>query len=36
MIVGNRITKKPTTVEPEHLSIRAAHKMQAGSFVACR
>jgi acetoin utilization protein AcuB len=32
MIVGNRMTKEPTTVEPEDLSIRAAHKMQAGGF----
>lgn len=32
MIVGNRMTKEPITVEPEDLSIRAAHKMQAGGF----
>jgi len=25
MIVGNRMTKDPITVEPEDLSIRAAH-----------
>ncbi|HEX6768372.1 MAG TPA: CBS domain-containing protein [Candidatus Binatia bacterium] len=32
MIVGNRMTKEPFTVEPEDLAIRAAHKMQAGGF----
>ncbi len=32
MIVGNRMTKEPITVEPENLPIRAAHKMQAGGF----
>jgi len=32
MIVGNRMTKEPTTVEPEDLAIRAVHKMQAGGF----
>ena len=32
MIVGNRMTKEPITVEPEDLSIRASHKMQAGGF----
>ncbi len=32
MIVGNRMTKEPITVEPEHSSIRAARKMQAGGF----
>lgn len=32
MIVGNRMTKEPITVEPADLSIRAAHKMQAGGF----
>jgi len=32
MIVGNRMTKEPITIEPEDLSIRASHKMQAGGF----
>jgi acetoin utilization protein AcuB len=32
MIVGKRMTKEPTTVEPEDLLIRAVHKMQAGRF----
>lgn len=32
MIVGNRMTKEPITVEPEDLSIRAALKIQAGGF----
>ena len=32
MIVGNRMTKEPITVEPEDLLIRAAHKMQFGGF----
>lgn len=32
MIVANRMTKEPITVEPADLSIRAAHKMQAGGF----
>jgi acetoin utilization protein AcuB len=32
MIVGNRMTKEPFTVESEDLAIRAAHKMQAGGF----
>jgi acetoin utilization protein AcuB len=32
MIVGNRMTKEPVTVEPEDLSIRASLKMQAGGF----
>lgn len=32
MIVGNRMTKEPVTVEPDDLSIRASHKMQAGGF----
>ena len=32
MIVGNHMTEEPITVEPEDLSIRAAHKMQAGGF----
>ena len=32
MIVGNRMTEEPFTVEPEDLAIRAAHKMQAGGF----
>lgn len=32
MIVGNRMSKEPITVEPADLSIRAAHKMQAGGF----
>jgi len=32
MIVGNRMTKEPFTVEAEDLAIRATHKMQAGGF----
>ena len=32
MIVGNRMTKEPITVEPDDLLIRASHKMQAGGF----
>jgi len=32
MIVGNRMTKEPITVEPEDLAVRAVHKMQAGGF----
>ena len=32
MLVGNRMTKEPITVEPEDLLIRAAHKMQSGGF----
>lgn len=32
MLVGNRMTKEPITVEPEDLSIRAALKMQTGGF----
>jgi acetoin utilization protein AcuB len=32
MIVGNRMTKEPITVEAEDLLIRAAHKMQSGGF----
>jgi acetoin utilization protein AcuB len=32
MIVGNRMTKEPITVEPDDLLIRAAHKMQSGGF----
>ena len=32
MIVGNRMTKQPVTVEPEDLLIRAADKMQSGGF----
>jgi len=32
MIVGNRMTKEPITVEPQDLAIRAVHKMQAGGF----
>lgn len=32
MIVGNRMTKEPITVEPENLLIHAAHKMQFGGF----
>ena len=32
MIVGNRMTKEPITVEPQDLLIRATHKMQAGGF----
>jgi acetoin utilization protein AcuB len=32
MIVGNRMTNEPITVEAEDLLIRAAHKMQSGGF----
>ena len=32
MIVGNRMTTEPFTVEAEDLAIRATHKMQAGGF----
>jgi acetoin utilization protein AcuB len=32
MIVGNRMTKEPVTVEPDELLIRASLKMQAGGF----
>lgn len=32
MIVGNRMTKEPITVDAEDLAVRAAHKMQAGGF----
>ena len=32
MIVGNRMTQEPITVDPEDLSIRASLKMQAGGF----
>jgi acetoin utilization protein AcuB len=32
MIVGNRMTKEPITVQPDDLLIRASHKMQAGGF----
>lgn len=32
MIVGNRMTKEPITVEPEDLAIRASLKMQTGGF----
>src|SRR5262245_7088927 len=32
MIVGNRMTKEPDTVEPGDLLIRAWHKMQTGRF----
>ena len=32
MIVGNRMTKEPITVEPNDLLIRASHKMQTGGF----
>jgi acetoin utilization protein AcuB len=32
MIVGNRMTKEPTTAEPDELLIRASHKMQTGGF----
>jgi len=32
MIVGNRMTKEPITVDPDDLLIRASHKMQAGGF----
>ncbi len=32
MIVGNRMTQEPITIEPDELLIRAAHKMQSGGF----
>lgn len=32
MIVANRMTKEPITVELDDLLIRASHKMQAGGF----
>lgn len=32
MLVGNRMTSEPITVEPEDLLSRATHKMQAGGF----
>ena len=32
MIVGNRMTKEPITVEPNDLLICASHKMQTGGF----
>lgn len=32
MLVANRMTKEPVTVEPVDLLIRASHKMQAGGF----
>ena len=32
MLVGNRMTKDPITVEPDDLLSRASHKMQAGGF----
>ncbi len=32
MIVGNRMTKEPTTAEPDELLIRASHKMLSGGF----
>jgi acetoin utilization protein AcuB len=32
MIVGNRLTKEPITVEEDELLIRASHKMQTGGF----
>ena len=32
MLVGNRMTKEPITVEPDDLLIRASHKMQTGGF----
>ena len=32
MIVGNRMTQEPITVEPADLAVRAVHKMQAGGF----
>lgn len=32
MLVGNRMTKEPMTVEPDDLLSRATHKMQAGGF----
>lgn len=32
MIVANRMTKEPITVDRDDLLIRASHKMQAGGF----
>jgi acetoin utilization protein AcuB len=32
MLVGNRMTKEPITVETDELLIRASHKMQSGGF----
>ena len=32
MIVGNRMTEGPVTIEADELLIRASHKMQAGGF----
>ena len=32
MLVGNRMTKEPLTVEPDDLLIRASCKMQSGGF----
>ena len=32
MLVRNRMTKEPITVEPDELLIRASHKMQTGGF----
>lgn len=32
MLVGNRMSKEPDTVQPTDLLSRAAHKMQAGGF----
>jgi acetoin utilization protein AcuB len=32
MLVGNRMTKEPITVEADDLLSRASHKMQAGGF----
>jgi len=32
MIVGNRMTKEPITVDPADLLIRASHKMRSGGF----
>ena len=32
MLVGNRMTKEPTTIEADELLIRASHKMHSGGF----
>jgi acetoin utilization protein AcuB len=32
MLVGNRMTQEPITVEADELLIRASHKMQTGGF----
>jgi acetoin utilization protein AcuB len=32
MLVSNRMTREPETIEPQDLVSRAAHKMQAGGF----